>query len=246
MRNLNTAVVLLAMIVLAGCNDTPFVPEDFGSLPAEKLDGNPVVIPLDTVFVSAYDGGAEVTVLSYTRNAFTWGENLTVTSTADWITIDGPSEEVEPYGTFALTLKTYRRWLEPGIYHEYLTLWYNERFMEYIPVTVQVGMPDAIPVGTYNNYIRIPEDETQVLLPFTYNSDDIPEGRSGGEFIDIEASESWMDVGAWVGQSIPPVYIFFVEVDRWGLESGLYHGHLDIFWKDNFVQIINVEMEVEE
>jgi hypothetical protein len=246
MKPLSTAFFMLLLLFCTGCNDTPFTPDGYGTPPPENLDGNPVTIDDEMVYVSAHDGSVDVTVQSHTRDAFVWSENLTVTSSVDWIEISGPTDEVEPYGSTTFNIKVYREGLEPGSYGEYLTLWYNDRFMQYVNVVVQVGTPDAAPIGVANNYIRIPADDYQYPIGIFYNSDDVEDHEYWRDHLRFESSEHWMVVGAVNFPIIPPIPpAYFIDIQRDGLQPGLYFGHLDIYWDGDLAQIIYVEMEVE-
>jgi hypothetical protein len=237
-------VLLLTLLALNGCNDTPFTPDGYGTPPLEILDGNPVTMD-STVYVASVEGITFVPIQSHTRDAFFWGERLTATSSADWIEIVEHPEQVEPYGTTQMGVKVYREGLESGSYGEYITLWYDERYMQTVDVVVQVGAPDAVPIGVYNNYIRFPAGEDRYPLDLIFNSDDIPEGRSGWEFVNLDVSEHWLNITGVVFPVVPPIYVLFYEVDRYGLSPGYYEGHLDVFWRNDLAQVIYVEVEVE-
>ncbi len=247
MKPLTLLFILILLFMFAGCNDTPFVPDDYGTPPPENLEGNPVTIDDEMVFVSAYEGSIDVTVQSHTRDAFFWGANLTATSPVDWIVFSGPAEEVEPYGSTAFNLKVYREGLVPGSYGEYCTLWYNDRFMQYVNVIVQVGTPDAVPIGVANNYIRIPA-ETEVASVGLYNNSDetwyYPISHPGR----FEISEHWLKSTSHIFFEVPPgeTSAINLEVDRDGLQPGFYDCQIELFWHSDLVQTVYVEMEVGE
>jgi hypothetical protein len=176
-----------------------------------------------------------------------WGENLTVTSSVDWIEISGLADEVEPYGNTTFNIKVYREGLEPGSYGEYLTLWYNNRFMQYVNVEVEVGSLDAVPVGVEHNFVRIPADESHLGVNLLNNSD-TTWWDSAGYPLSILCSEDWVGAPIVSYTTIPPgdPGWFTVELDRNGLSPGIHKVIILLFFYDSLVQTIMLEMEVGE
>ncbi len=239
--------LLLLVFAFAGCNNAPTNPDDFGSTGFEQLDDNPVTVDTKAYYVGPLDKYVVVPVQSHTRDAFIANNLLSATPHIDWIeSISWPNTEVAAYGSTAMTVEVDRsEYRATGLYSGFLTLWYDDHYMQLVEVRMQVGTPDAVPIGVNWNYIEVPADLDYARIGLINNSDATWWDSAGYSMVSTSI-DPFLRVFGVTFATVPPGETggFNLLIDRSTLLPGIHESQVKIYWYGELVQTIILEVEV--
>ncbi len=234
-------VTVFALLMLAGCNDSPTNPND------ESPDNPAVSVSSNTAYVPADAGAVELMVYNESDDVLIWGELLDVSSTVNWIDLVVTNEDFQPGDSTTLGIRVDRSGIGPGISDGEVELRYNDEVVQTIAVTMQTGTPDAVPIGVYTNFLRIPADVDMVDIGLINNS-----GESWGS---PTLWPAWVTLPDFLTQS-PYAQQVILEpggsgnleliVDRDFMSPGIYGAVIVLSWYGSPVQSVNIELEVGE
>jgi hypothetical protein len=238
-----TISILLPLLFCVGCNDTPTNPFQLIDEPLP----DPIGIAENTVYVGAEDGSADVYVYNNTSDTLDWDIRFSAESSADWIDLLPTGESILPYDSTLLSIWVEREDIEPGIVNGEVQLSYDGEAVQTIVVVVQVGTPKWKPIGVANNFIRVPANQTDADIDL-FNNSQVSWATPASWQGRIEITVPWIPTFGVSQYEVEPGWpaSFVALIDREGLTHGTYIGQLLLYWEEELVQTIHIEMVVGE